>query len=95
MTLPLSPAGRALMVAGALLVALSACGRRGPLEPPPVAAVPAAAPGTVAAQTQAEVAEEGPDTILPSVSPTPPASSRQQKRGFTIPKDPFILDPLL
>ena len=35
MSLPLSPAGRALVLAGALLVALSACGRRGALEPPP------------------------------------------------------------
>jgi predicted small lipoprotein YifL len=91
MSLPLSPAGRALVLAGVLLVALSACGRRGALEPPPRAALPA---GT--GQVQAEAAEsEVPETILPGVTPTPSASARQQKRGFTIPKDPFILDPLL
>ena len=93
MSLPLSPAGRALVLAGALLVALSACGRRGALEPPPRAALPT---GTGQVQAQAEGAEsEVPETILPGVSPTPLASARQQKRGFTIPKDPFILDPLL
>ena len=93
MSLPLSPAGRALVLAGVLLVALTACGRRGALEPPPRAALPAGT-GQVQAQAESEEAEV-PETVLPGVTPTPSASSRQQKRGFTIPKDPFILDPLL
>jgi predicted small lipoprotein YifL len=37
--------------------------------------------------------DELPSNIVPSPVPTPPSGGR--KRGITIPKDPFILDPLL
>ncbi len=80
---------RLVLVAGVLAFGLTACGRRGALEPPPAAAVPAGA-----TQARAEAEDETPDTLLPSPAPAP-STARQQRRGYTIPKDPFILDPLL
>ena len=73
---------RTVLVAGLVIVSLSACGRRGALEPPPSASAPAAA-------TQQATAGE---STLPSPVGTPRSSPRQ---GYTIPNKPFILDPLL
>jgi predicted small lipoprotein YifL len=73
---------RMVLVAGLVLVSLSACGRRGALEPPPSASAPAAA-------TQQAM---GGESTLPSPVGTPRSSPRQ---GYTIPNKPFILDPLL
>jgi len=73
---------RAVVVAGLLVLGLTACGRRGALEPPPSAE---AQPDT---QMQTPVS----DSTLPSPVGTPRSSARQ---GYTIPKKPFILDPLL
>jgi predicted small lipoprotein YifL len=122
---------RALATASLIVLALAACGRRGPLEAPldPATAAaqrqreeirrqrqggPAAANPTgaaVAGQTEippvAEArrsegtppvpdeddADELPSNIAPTPIPTPQNGGR--KRGVTIPKDPFILDPLL
>ena len=87
---------RALLVAAAIVASLAACGRRGALEPPPNPRVPAAqAQGTAAAAANAEAVAEDDDegSLLPA--PTPSASPRERRRGFTIPKEPFILDPLL
>ncbi len=92
MTTPLPPALRALVVAAALVAGLSACGRRGALEPPPNPRVPAAAANATANAETAD--DETPETLLPSATPKP-QSSRESKRGYTIPKEPFILDPLL
>jgi predicted small lipoprotein YifL len=71
------PLVRALLAAGCLVLALSACGRRGALEAPPD---PAAA-------------DEEAEGTLPSPVGTPRRSN--PKRGYVIPSDPFLLDPLL
>jgi predicted small lipoprotein YifL len=78
------PFARALALGGLTILALSACGRRGALEPPPD---PAAAQAQQGAPTAG-----APAGALPSPVGTPKRSSKQ---GFTIPKEPFILDPLL
>lgn len=123
--------GRALLAASLLAFALTACGRRGPLEPPPDPAAVAAqkqrderrqrqqsgaradqlAPeGATAVETKIPPAvetsrvegeppaPEDDDNELPSMFPTAtpaPKPSTGRKRGFVIPKEPFILDPLL
>jgi len=74
---------RAVLVAGLLVLALAACGRRGALEPPPNAAAQAA-------ETQTQVPTS--DATLPSPVGTPRS---QPNRDYTIPNKPFILDPLL
>jgi predicted small lipoprotein YifL len=73
---------RAALVAGLVVIGLSACGRRGALEPPPDAS--AEAP-----QTRQETS----DQTLPSPVGTPRSAKASQ--SYTIPKKPFILDPLL
>ncbi|MBM1174997.1 LPS translocon maturation chaperone LptM [Microvirga arabica] len=72
---------RPLLIAGLVVLCLSACGRRGALEPPPSASAPAAQPASTVS-----------DTALPSPVGTPRSSPRL---GYTIPDKPFILDPLL
>ncbi len=72
---------RTVLVAGLIALSLSACGRRGALEPPPSASAPAAQPESAVS-----------DTALPSPVGTPRSTPRQ---GYTIPNKPFILDPLL
>jgi predicted small lipoprotein YifL len=72
---------RTVLVAGLIALSLSACGRRGALEPPPSASAPAAQPENAVS-----------DTALPSPVGTPRSTPRQ---GYTIPNKPFILDPLL
>jgi predicted small lipoprotein YifL len=72
---------RMVLVAGLVALSLSACGRRGALEPPPSASAPAAQPESTVS-----------DTALPSPVGTPRSTPRQ---GYTIPNKPFILDPLL
>ncbi|MBJ6127057.1 LPS translocon maturation chaperone LptM [Microvirga splendida] len=72
---------RAVLVAGLVVLSLSACGRRGALEPPPSATAPVAQPASTVS-----------DSTLPSPVGTPRSSPRQ---GYTIPNKPFILDPLL
>ena len=75
---------RAVVVAGLLVLGLTACGRRGALEPPPDASAQAA-------ETQTLVRTR--DATLPSPVGTPRSTSA--RRGYTIPNKPFILDPLL
>lgn len=72
---------RFLLLAGVLVLGLSACGRRGAPEPPPAAA--AGQPGPASAEAQG---------TLPNPVGTPQPSRRQ---GYVIPNEPFILDPLL
>ncbi|EIM27255.1 LPS translocon maturation chaperone LptM [Microvirga lotononidis] len=74
---------RAVVVAGLLVLGLTACGRRGALEPPPDASAQAA-------ETQTQVPTS--DATLPSPVGTPRS---KPSRGYTIPNKPFILDPLL
>lgn len=74
------PLPRVALIAGLAILSLSACGRRGALEPPPD-------PAAQAATTQAEG-----QATLPSPVGTPRS---KPNRGYTIPDKPFILDPLL
>ena len=73
MSLPSSSAGRSLVLAALVLLALAACGRRGRLEAPPD-------PIAVAAQQQRQAERD---------------RVKAPRKGITIPKEPFILDPLL
>jgi predicted small lipoprotein YifL len=74
---------RVVLVAGLLVLGLTACGRRGALEPPPDASAQNAE-----IQTQVPMT----DGTLPSPVGTPRSEPRQ---GYKIPNKPFILDPLL
>jgi predicted small lipoprotein YifL len=74
---------RVLLVAGILTLTLTACGRRGAPEAPPDPSAP---------KTEPQAPAAGPG-VLPSPVGTP--RSRGAKQGYTIPKEPFILDPLL
>ncbi len=92
--------GRLVLVAGLVALALAACGRRGQPEPPPDPSVSAAqrqAAGQSlpsAQPTQAADGEEAEtETFVPTANPTP--QRRGARRGFVIPKEPFVLDPLL
>lgn len=91
MRLLLSAPGRALLVSALLVLALGACGRRGPLEPPPDPSATPAQRQQAQAAADAEDDEDQEATTLPSPTPTP----RRRSRAYTIPKEPFILDPLL
>ncbi|QFU15352.1 LPS translocon maturation chaperone LptM [Microvirga thermotolerans] len=73
---------RIALIAGLLAVGLSACGRRGALEPPPDPSAP-----------QQKASQATPEGALPS--PVGTTGSKTPNRGFTIPKDRFILDPIL
>ena len=72
---------RMVLVAGLVVLSLSACGRRGALEPPPSASAQTVQPESTVS-----------DTALPSPVGTPRSTPRQ---GYRIPNKPFILDPLL
>lgn len=105
-----------LVAAGLAALALSACGRRGALEPPqgsaPTKASQASAavngprtlPGGIGtgggtAEPEASAVRSGDELALSAVPPSgteaPVETSRGAKRGYRIPKEPFILDPLL
>jgi predicted small lipoprotein YifL len=74
------PAGRALALAVFAAVALAACGRIGPLEPPPDATAQAKPPMPKANEVTAE-------TLNPQMKPKIPP--------ITPPDKPFFLDFLL
>ncbi|NIX78192.1 LPS translocon maturation chaperone LptM [Microvirga terricola] len=75
---------RAVLVAGLLVLSLSACGRRGALEPPPDPSAPTAQQGAASGSED--------ESALPS-----PVGTQRKKvnRAYKIPDQPFILDPLL
>jgi predicted small lipoprotein YifL len=84
---------RLLVIVALIGLGLAACGRRGPLEPPPDPTAAKPAP-TATAQGPVDLSDDG--------SSEPPGQGRDgtprssgSKRGYTIPKTPFILDPLL
>lgn len=79
-----SPAGRMMLVAGVLVLSLTACGRRGPPEAPPAAA----AAGVPAAEVRAVD-----PMIAPPIGTAQPTEDLQTLP--TIPDRPFILDGLL
>jgi predicted small lipoprotein YifL len=99
MNLPFLLPGRAVVMAGMLVLALAACGRRGPPEAPLSAAEVAAQQQSAQArqqrqQAQAQVDDDDEEVRTDVMVPTPTAP-RRRSRAYTIPKEPFILDPLL
>jgi predicted small lipoprotein YifL len=96
MSLPFFVPGRALLVAGMLVFALAACGRRGAPEAPLTAAeVAAQQQSAQARQARAQAAAEDDDDEPRGVMVPTPTPTRRRARGYTIPQEPFILDPLL
>ncbi|WP_186419163.1 lipoprotein [Bosea sp. CS1GBMeth4] len=78
--------GRAVLLAGLLGLALSACGRRGPLEPPPNAKnavdLPAEQTGAV-------------ENTFNATDASPLGKPAKRNKAIEIPEKPFVLDPLL
>ena len=79
---------RVLAVSALIALSLSACGRKGPLEPPP-GAVDAKADKL---SEQNESANPTVKTLVPSIAPV---GSGRKGKPITAPKDDFILDPIL
>lgn len=79
--------GRAVLVAGLLGLALTACGRKGPLEAPPNAANAIDLPDNQIGAVENRV----PTTSESSPIARPPKTNR----AITIPNKSFVLDPLL
>lgn len=79
--------GRAVLLAGLLGLALSACGRKGPLEAPPNAKNAIALP-----DNQIGAVENTPPTAMDA---SPLGKPAKTNKAITIPESPFILDPLL
>ena len=95
MSPPLLP-GRALLMAGMLVLAVGACGRRGAPEAPLTAAeVAAQQQSGQARRQQAQADDEGDDDGVRAVTVPTPTATRRRSRAYTVPKEPFILDPLL
>ncbi|RYE77661.1 MAG: hypothetical protein EOP19_22585 [Hyphomicrobiales bacterium] len=78
--------GRAIMVAGLLGLALTACGRRGPLEPPPNAK------NAIDLPDQQTGAVE--DSFNASEA-SPLGKPAKRNKAIEVPEKPFVLDPLL
>ena len=93
MSPPLLSSGRALLIAGLIVLSLAACGRRGAPEAPLTAAELAAQ--QQGQQRQAAAADDDDDEAGNAAVMTPVPTPRRRSRAYTIPKEPFILDPLL
>lgn len=78
--------GRTVLVVGLLGLALAACGRRGPLEPPPNAknAIDLPDQQTGAVENTFNASEASPLGKAP-----------KRNKAIEIPEKPFVLDPLL
>ena len=87
---------RLILLAGLLAVALPACGRRGAPEAPLTSAEIAAQQSGQARQQRQAAAEDDDDEVDEATVIAPvPTPTRRRSRAYTIPKEPFILDPLL
>ncbi|MCV9940565.1 lipoprotein [Boseaceae bacterium BT-24-1] len=77
--------GRTVLVIGLLGLALAACGRRGPLEPPPNAKNAVDLPDKQTGAVE--------NTFATDASPLgkPP----KRNKAIEVPEKPFVLDPLL
>jgi predicted small lipoprotein YifL len=75
------PLPRLVLATSLVALSLTACGRRGALEAPPDPNAPKVEQSAAPAGT------------LPSPIATPQGGNA--KRGYVVPKDKFILDPLL
>jgi predicted small lipoprotein YifL len=95
MSLPLPVPGRTVLLAGLIVLAVAACGRRGPLEAPLTSAeIAAQQQGMQARQQQAATDDEDEVGNAGVLVPTP-TPTRRRSRAYTIPQEPFVLDPLL
>lgn len=81
---------RAALIATALSVALSACGRRGALQPPPDPSAPQQS-STREGSSDVDDTDESSGALAPVTT----TGAKKRGRDFTIPKEPFVLDPLL
>lgn len=79
--------GRTLLVVGLLAVALGACGRKGPLEPPPNAT------GAIDLPDDQIGAKENDPSSLGSASVL--AKPAKANRAISVPNRSFVLDPLM
>ena len=86
---------RLVLMAGLLALALPGCGRRGAPEAPLTAAEIAAQKQTGQAQGQQAQADDGEDDGVRGVTVPTPTATRRRSRAYTVPKEPFVLDPLL
>jgi predicted small lipoprotein YifL len=102
MSLPAPSVGRILLIALLLAGGLGACGRRGAPEAPLTAAELAAEqqraragqPAQPRAATDDDDDQDDETVRSPLLTPPVP-TARRRSRAYTIPKEPFILDPLL
>lgn len=78
--------GRAIVVAGLLGLALTACGRKGPLEAPPHATNAIDLP---------DVDIGAVENRVPETTTSPIAKPPKSSRTIPIPNKSFVLDPLL
>lgn len=79
--------GRVALVAGCLALALGACGRKGPLEPPPTAANAIALPDSQTGAAENDVNSFSQTSVL--------AKTPKANRKIEVPDVPFVLDPLM
>ncbi len=97
MRLALPVPGRTLLIAGLIVLSLAACGRRGAPEAPLTAAEVAAQQQRqqTQQQRQAAAADDDDEGVGNTAVLTPVPTTRRRSRAYSIPQEPFILDPLL
>ena len=78
--------GRAVLLAGFLGLALTACGRRGPLEAPPDAKNAVALPDRQIGAVE---------NTFNATEASPLGKPAKRNRPIEVPEKPFVLDPLL
>ncbi len=81
--------GRVVLIAGLLGLSLTACGRRGPLEPPPKTKGALDLPDSDIGGEEDKTQEQA------AAGATPFGKPPKANRNFTIPEKPFVLDPIL
>jgi predicted small lipoprotein YifL len=87
---------RTVMMVILLAGVVSACGRRGPLEPPPDPSAPKVEQGKdKKAKGQTASSSDKDDGDDDGEITAPVGQAKKRPRHFVIPKEPFILDPLL
>ena len=79
--------GRTLLVVGLLAVALGACGRKGPLEPPPNATGAIDLPDDQIGAKENDPASLGSASVL--------AKPVKTDKRIPVPNRSFVLDPLM
>lgn len=79
--------GRAVLVVGCLVLALGACGRKGPLEPPPSATNAIDLPESQIGGAESDATALSQSSVLAK----PPKANKK----IEVPDVPFVLDPLM